>query len=396
MKKWIAFIVAVAIVVACKKSSEEEEAIVSEPLVFDGVLSIPSVPYNYSNIALPAYFHNNAGPGKPTDIDPEDNMPGENQITNWGATLGRVLFYDKNLSKNNTVSCASCHKQSLAFGDSISLSKGFSNGDTRRHSMGLVFARYYRRGKFFWDERAATLEQQVLMPIQDEVEMGLTLSELQERVASKSYYTFLFKQAFGDENVSTDRISKALAQFVRSIVSYNSKYDQGRAQVQTPGQPFPNFTASENEGKNLFVRPINQGGGACFGCHTTEAFINDFPGPINNGLDAESTTDKGAFETEPNPRFLGAFKVPSLRGVGQRSPYMHDGRFKTLEEVVEHYNSGIKNHPNLGPALRDSTSGQPVRLNFTNTQKANLVSFLRTLDDQTLTTEPKYSDPFIK
>ncbi len=397
MKPILAILAAMCITVACKKGSDEEEVIT--PIAqtpYDSALNLPSSPYNYSAQSLPAYFFNNAaGPGqKPTDIDPEDNMTSDNKITDYGATLGRVLFYDKSLSKNNTISCASCHKQSLAFGDSVILSKGFDNGNTRRHAMSLVYARYYRRGKFFWDERVATLEAQVLMPIQDQVEMGLTLAEVQERVASKSYYPRLFKDAFGDETVTTERIAKAMAQFIRSIVSFSSKYDQGRAQVNAPGAPFPNFTAEENIGKNLFLRPISQGGGACFGCHTTEAFINDFPGPINNGLDNASGTDKGAYETEPNPKFLGAFKVPSLRTVGIRAPYMHDGRFKTLDEVVEHYNSGIKDHDNLAPALRDSTTGKPVKLGWSAQQSAAVVAFLKTLDDQTLASDPKFSNPF--
>lgn len=259
--------------------------------------------------------------------------------------------------------------------------------------MTLINARFYQRGRFFWDERASTLEEQVLMPFQDPVEMGMTLEQVVSKVREQPYYPELFANAFGSQEVNADRISKALAQFVRSIVSYSSKYDQGRALAATPGANFQNFTAQENLGKNIFFQTIPNGGGACFGCHTTEAFISANPGPQNNGLDAASTTDLGAGGVFNNPIFVGRFKTTSLRNIELTAPYMHDGRFKTLEEVVEHYNSGIKNHPTLSPALTDA-NGNPVRLNLTTTQKSALVAFLKTLTDNSVSTDPKWSDPF--
>jgi len=159
-----------------------------------------------------------------------------------------------------------------------------------------------------------------------------------------------------------------------------------------PGDNFVNFSAEENLGKSLFFRTIPNGGGACFGCHTTEAFVSANPGPQNNGLDIV-TTDEGAGAVFNNPIFEGRFKTTSLRNIELTSPYMHDGRFSTLEEVVEHYNSGIQAHPTLSPALTDA-DGNPVRLNFTNTEKASLVAFLRTLTDESIANEEKWSDPF--
>jgi cytochrome c peroxidase len=356
-------------------------------------LNLPSSPFDYASTSLPAHFTTNAGGPLPTSIVGTDNTPNTNPITNHGATLGRVLFYDKNLSINRSISCASCHKQNLGFSDSAVLSKGFAGGLTRRHSMSLINARYYQRGRFFWDERATTLEEQVLMPFQDATEMGLTLTSLVQRVREQVYYKTLFTNAFGDTTLNSDRISRALSQFVRSIISYNSKYDVGRAAAPTPGANFTNFTAEENLGKNLFFASIPNGGGACFGCHTTEAFISANPGPTNNGLDAMSTTDRGAGEVFNNPIFVGRFKTSTLRNIELTAPYMHDGRFKTLEEVVEHYNSGIKNHPTLAPALQDGT-GNPVRLNFTAAQKAALVAFLKTLTDNSVSTNEKWSNPF--
>ncbi|AMQ56577.1 cytochrome-c peroxidase [Algoriphagus sanaruensis] len=361
---------------------------------FGQYLNLPTKPFDYSSLNLPTYFVTNVpGSPLPTSILGTDNTPSNNPITDEGATLGRVLFYDKNLSANGTISCASCHKQEKGFSDDNEFSLGFDGDRTRRHSMTLINSRFYQRGRFFWDERASTLEEQVLMPFQDPIEMGMILNQLVEKVQSQPYYSELFKQAFGSDQVSAQKISLALAQFVRSIISYSSKYDQGRVQVAALGANFPNFTEEENLGKNLFLAPISNGGGACFGCHTTEAFVSANPGPQNNGLDGNSVSDLGAGEVFNNPIFVGRFKTPSLRNIELTAPYMHDGRFKSLEEVIEHYSNGIQPHPTLSPALRDS-NGNPIRLNLTQTEKSALVAFLKTLTDPSISTQEKWSDPF--
>jgi cytochrome c peroxidase len=366
---------------------------VSEPIE-ESVLNLPSSPFDYTSLNLPAHFTTNvAGQPLPTSINGTDNNPTDNPITDNGATLGRVLFYDTKLSANGTIACASCHKQNKGFSDEATLSLGFAGGTTGRHSMTLINARFYQRGRFFWDERATTLEEQVLMPFQDPVEMGMTLEQVVSKVQEQTYYPVLFENAFGSEDIDSDKIAKALAQFVRSIVSYSSKYDEGRASSNAPGANFTNFTTEENLGKGLFFQTIPNGGGACFGCHTTEAFISANPGPQNNGLDASSTTDLGAGSVFANSIFVGRFKTTTLRNIELTAPYMHDGRFKTLEEVVEHYNSGIQNHPTLSPALTDG-NGDPIRLNFTETEKAALVAFLKTLTDTSISSEAKWSDPF--
>lgn len=359
------------------------------------ILNLPSTAFDYENLNLPNHFTNPvAGSPLPTTINGIDNTPQDNPITNDGATLGRVLFYDKNLSANASTACASCHQQDKGFSDDAVLSLGFEGGLTGRHSMTLINARYYQRGRFFWDERASTLEEQVLMPFQDPVEMGMTLEEVIAKVEEQTYYSTLFENAFGSAEITSEKIAMALAQFVRSIVSYSSKYDQGRALAAAPGANFSNFTEEENIGKAIFFRPITNGGGACFGCHTTEAFVSANPGPQNNGLDAFSTTDLGAGEVFNNPIFVGRFKTTSLRNIALTAPYMHDGRFNTLEEVVEHYSTGIQNHPTLSPALRDA-NGNPVQLHLTEAEKAALVAFLHTLTDESIATEPKWSDPFL-
>lgn len=239
------------------------------------------------------------------------------------------MFYDKKLSGNGTISCASCHDASHGFSDPEVLSIGFEGGLTRRHSMGIVNARYNAGGKFFWDERAATLEDQVLMPFQDAVEMGLTLDELIQVTKNQDYYPILFEDAFGDQNISSDRISKALAQFIRSMVSPTSKYDKARSEVTSAIVDFPGFTDLENEGKRIFYlpRPLSNGvNGNCVGCHQTEAFIGPSRtslGPLTtftttNGLDAVSTTDLGVNETTKNTADIGKFKIPSLKNIAIR------------------------------------------------------------------------------
>ncbi|TXE11221.1 cytochrome-c peroxidase [Algoriphagus aquimarinus] len=382
-----AFIFLIVTIFSCSKDEDYNP-------IEESVLNLPETSFDYTSLNLPSHFTSNV-PGQPlpTSINRLDNTPSNNLITNDGATLGRVLFYDKKLSANGTIACASCHKQDKGFSDDATLSLGFEGGRTGRHSMTLINARFYQRGRFFWDERAATLEEQVLMPFQDAVEMGMTLDQVVSKVQEQSYYPELFQKAFGSQEITSDKISKALAQFVRSIVSYSSKYDDGRASSASPGANFPNFTSAENLGKNIFFQTIPNGGGACFGCHTTEAFVSANPGPQNNGLDATSTTDLGAGDVFTNPIFVGRFKTTSLRNIELTAPYMHDGRFATLEEVVEHYNSGIQAHPTLSPALTDA-NGNPVQLNLSETEKAALVAFLKTLTDNSISTEIKWSNPF--
>lgn len=349
------------------------------------VLNLPSTPFNYSNIAQPAYLN-------APNINGQINTPGTNPITDNGATLGRVLFYDKSLSLNNTISCASCHKPANGFSDPAVKSLGFNGGQTGRNSMSLVDAKYYPNGRFFWDQRAATLEDQVLVPIQDLVEMGMTLPALETKLKSLAYYPPLFQRAFGDSNITSGRISAALSQFVRSIVSYQSKYDAGRgtlppAPAPPPNAAFPNFTPQENRGKEVFLTPTL---GGCAACHGSETFTA--PEEKNNGLDA-ATTDRGFGAVTNNIAMDGMFKVTTLRNVELTAPYMHDGRFATLEQVVEHYSSGVRNHPNLSPQLR-LPNGMPRQANLSPQDKAALVAFLKTLTDNTIATDVKYSNPF--
>ena len=379
-KYYLLSVVSILVFVSCKKPGEiiTDPAVPTDPLAAIGLLPQP---YNYASQKLPHYFF--ASP-----ITDQDNTPATNPITDWGATLGRVLFYDKILSVNNTVACASCHKQNFSFADDKALSIGFAGASTKRNSMALVNVRYYRNGKFLWDERGTSLETQTLLPITDQIEMGMPgLDALIDRLKTKPYYSVLFEKAFNSPAITSDKVGMALAQFIRSIISYNSKFDEGRTLINSLRSFYPNFTDQENEGKQLFFNPLL----GCNSCHKTEAFTAAVP--KNNGLDI-SSVDEGVGGIISDPSQVGNFKVPSLKNIEFTAPYMHDGRFATLEEVIEHYNSGIQPHPNLSSQLRNPADNTPIRLNLTLNQKAALIAFLRTLSDRSITNDDKFSNPF--
>jgi cytochrome c peroxidase len=340
-------------------------------------LRLPATPYRYANVELPAHF---TQPGRTYD-----NTPPDNPLTDNGATLGRVLFYDTRLSANNTTSCGSCHVQARAFADTKPASKGLHGGLTDRRAMPLVNLRYYQRSRFFWDERAGNLEEMVLLPIQNRIEMGQDLKRLVDTLSRDAAYPTLFARAFGDRQISEQRIGKALAQFVRSIVSYQSRYDEGRAGARSAQDDFENFTRQENRGKALFIRN-------CSTCHMKDGNEHFFvPTPANTGLRADNpTADGGVGDVTLRAADLGSFKSPSLRNVGVTAPYGHDGRFATLDAVVDHYSDNAILDPNLGYMI-------PVGpLKYTASEKAALIAFLRTLTDQSLLTDARFSNPFVK
>jgi len=390
MKNYLRFAFALLFIILFLNACNKDEVVINVPTdevyvietLQKGFPSLPTSPYNYANIVLPNYL---TGP----NIQGQINTPANNPITDYGATLGRVLFYDVRLSKRNVKSCASCHQQAFSFTDPAQFSTGFDGGLTGRNSMSLLNAAYYPNGHFFWDERAVSAEAQASGPITNAVEMGMTMPEVVAKLQAAGYYQSLFQKAYGSEVIDSTGIVRALAQFVRSMVSYRTKYDEGRAAFppnQNPGQVnFANFTAQENQGKQLFF-----GQAGCAACHGTETFTS--PGTRNNGLDLVYA-DNGLGAVTGNPQQNGLFKSPSLRGIEPGAPFMHDGRFATLEAVVEHYSSGIKAHPNLSPQLR-LPNGTPRNLNLTANQKAALVAFLKTLTDTGIATDAKFANPF--
>lgn len=270
--------------------------------------------------------------------------------------------------------------------------------------MGLIHARFQRDSTFFWDNRAASLEDQTLIPIQSPVEMGLNLDTLISRVSAKSFYPALFKDAFGNSDINANKISRALAQFIRSMNTFGSKFRRG---VNTTNgnpsiTPFINFTQEENLGKDLFM-DIRRGN--CQACHTRNVMVPQ--GAQNIGLDlVYADNGVGAVSGNPDSRQNGKFSVPSLINIELTAPYMHDGRYKTLEEVVNFYSDSIKSHPNLSGFLREILPNNPSPNNnpcetcppriirYTDTEKKALVAFLKTLTDTIITNDARWSNPY--
>lgn len=353
--------------------------------IADATASSPNVdmnnPLNYANPVLPAFYDG--------AVLASRNTPADNPVTDKGATLGRVLFFDKALSLDDSIACASCHIPAVGFTDPGAVSTGIFGQTGTMHAMRIANAAFYRGSSMFWDKRAPTLEAQATQPITNPVEMGFDdsnggINALIAKMQNTTYYPALFEQVFGTSEINEDRIQRAIAQFERSIISTTSRWDQGVATTFNPAlpdrgfsSPIPGFTAQENEGLRLFMLPRAQGGTGCAACHQPPTF-SLAANSLSNGLDANETR---------------IFKSPSLKTLAQDMPMMHDGRFTTLEEVVTHYNSGIAAGRALDNRLRDP-DGNPLRLNLSDTQQAALVAFLKTLQDPTLANDVRFSDPF--
>lgn len=359
-------------------------------LSFTTILTVATVidldnPFQYSQQSTPSYIT-------------KDNTF-NNSITDEGATLGRVLFYDKALSANFSTACASCHQQAFAFSDTALTSTGLVGGQTGRHSMRLVNTRFADERKFFWDERAINLEAQTTMPIQDHIEMGFsgtggdpTIDSLISRLEATDYYLTLFTYAFGDQQITETRIQRALAQFIRSIQSFDSKYDTGRALVNADNVPFPNFTAAENRGKQLFLAAPPAGGAGCAGCHRPPEFDID-PNTRNNGVIGVANNSSAIDLTNT--------RSPSLRDLVNpegtpNGPFMHDGSLLTLAAVIEHYNRIPANpqNTNLDPRLNGPPGQSGQNLQLTPQEKSDLEAFLLTLTGSNLYMAEQWSDPF--
>lgn len=360
---------------------------------------LPETPYNYDTPAAQSFF----------------NPYGDSTIDNDVATLGRVLFYDTQLSKNNRTSCGTCHMQAHGFADRTQWSIGFENGLTGRNTQTIVNTG--TQVGFFWDLRESTLDHMVLQPIANHVEMGVSDTlYLEEKVRRTDFYAPLFEKAFGSTDVTTKKIGLALAQFVKSIISVSSKFDEGRLLVDPSSSlgnaanhiDFPNYSEQENFGKEIFFLKF-----PCSTCHGGVNLDGSLSSPHNIGLEFDYHDD-GMKGTEPNSGDTrdGFFKTPSLRNIALTEPYMHDGRFQTLEQVVEFYNSGIQPHPQLSQTLRKHSDGglfefgppvpeeeepagtRPLRMFMTSEEKNALVAFLQTLTDYEVISDPKFSDPF--
>ncbi len=361
----------------------EAAATVTTPAAVSSVLTVNFAAIaNYAAPTLPAYYD--------AAVAATDNTPAVDPVNDKIASVGRVLFYDKNLSVNNTVSCASCHNQARGFDDPNRFSTGFSGvAFTSAHAMRLGNIRYFRPGTTFWDRRAASVEAQASEPIQNPVEMGFDAAHggftaVLAKLQRLAYYPELFTWAFGDSALTEARIQRALAQFERAMVSTSSRWDSGYVanfNAALPdkglGIPIASFTTEENRGRALFVNPPAAGGLGCVACHAAPTFALT-ANSRSNGLDAGETT---------------IFKSPSLKSVGLSNAFMHDGRFSSLAQVVEHYNSGVQAGPALDPRLM-GPGGVPRTLGLSAADKSALVAFLSTLNDNELAADSKFATPF--
>jgi cytochrome c peroxidase len=390
MKKQIGILSALILtLISCGKSDTYEDvAYPNVKATFGTKIDLENLA-NYANQTVPGYIT-------------KSNING-NPITDKGATLGRVLFYDKNLSSNNTVSCASCHQQNNAFSDVAIASQGV-NGTTGRHSMRLINTRFAAETKFFWDERAANLETQTTMPIKDHGEMGYSgtngdanFATLLTKLSAIGYYKELFKFVYGTEEITENKIQLALAQFIRSIQSFDSKYDTGRALAANDNANFSNFTTQENAGKALYMAPPvfnatgnrTSGGLGCAGCHRAPEFDID-PNTRSNGIGGSIAGGQDFTNT----------RSPSLRDLVKtdgtlNGPLMHTAVINSLQTAIGHYGdltNATANNTNLDPRLKPNGVGQ--KLNLTATEVNSVIAFLKTLSGTNVYTDAKWSNPF--
>ena len=357
---------------------------------FQATLDLPEEVHSYA-VELPEHV-------TALGLSPSPNNHGNPATHNRIATLGRVLFYDTKLSHNESVSCASCHDQQHGFADPVALSKGFAGEHTKRNSLALgatvSFSTAYDSNNsflnngsgtalFFWDERASSIAEQSRLTIEDDIEMGMDLDELSDRLNEQAYYRILFREAFGDTQVRPDRITQALDAFVDAMAATDTRFDEGLNNTGDPAADFANYSPSENLGKALFLSH-------CASCHG-ERMVTNTINLANNGLEM-TYTDQGVGARTGFNQDAGKFKVPHLRNVAMTAPYMHDGRFESLAEVVDFYSEEVVNHPNLHPNLKDGDA--PRRLHLSAEEKTALVDFLGTLTDHQLAADVRFSDPF--
>lgn len=333
-------------------------------------------------------------------------VPDSNAMTVAGVQLGRYLFYEKKLSYNNTQSCGSCHKQANAFSDPRTKSVGADGASLgTRNSMslvniGFVYSPDRQNAGLMWDGRHAILEQQILEPVSVHFEMNSNWNDVETMLRNDTMYQRRFRQAFGIPNsneITRYLAAKAIAQFLRSMVAFNSKYD--RVVLQNS---FEEFSESEDRGRLLFFTqnpPAGQRKGECFHCHGGHRLSGD--GFFNNGLtfspagsNNSGFPDRGLGAVTNRPSDNGKFRSPTLRNIALTAPYMHDGRFATLEEVLDHYVDHIQRADNIDINLLPNPNINNGLQALTTQDKQDIVAFLNTLTDNSVTTRPEWSDPF--
>lgn len=315
-------------------------------------------------------------------IKPLPPFPKKIHITNNEVKLGRYLFYDPILSKDSSISCATCHQQKFAFSENKKFSNDFMGEKLSRNTLPLFNLIW--SNSFFWDGKSKTLEEQLNHPIKNE--MGSSWDEIIRKLNYSSFYKKLFQQTYNSKKIDITKVINALSQFERTLISNNSKYDKVLRGEEK-------FTKDEYQG---FVLINDQSMADCLHCHPTDGATLATTGRFsNNGLDNFLNTseyrDLGRGGVTNQDKDIGLFKIPSLRNIALTSPYMHDGRFKTLEEVLDFYSEGVNNSINVDSKMTKSHIGG-VKLN--EIEKKQILAFLKTLTDSSFIKNEKYSNPF--
>ncbi len=359
--------IAAAVVVfqACRYDVDDEPIPTSET-------PHTTTPYN---LVIPPFF-------------PPMDIPANNPLTVEGVELGRFLFWEKKLSGDNTMSCGTCHLPEHGFSDPNQFSTGITGAVGNRQSMALINLGWAYN--YFWDGRAMTLEQQIIEPVQNPIEMNEDWNHALEELRNDPIYPPMFKAAFGTTDITQEKVAKTMASFLRIMISANSKFDRERRDSAT-------FTLLEERGFNLFLAEggLNPntgqpwGGADCFHCHGHAGMQMTNYLMHNNGLDTHFLHDPGRALVTGNPLDSGKFKTPTLRNIALTSPYMHDGRFNTLEEVIDHYNTGGVISTTIDPFMEAQNHG----LFLSETDKLALIAFLHCLTDTSFVNNPAYSNP---
>jgi len=307
---------------------------------------------------------------------PDMPIPADNPMTKEGVDLGRRLFYDPILSADNSQACASCHAPEFSFTDSgRRFSEGINGFEGTRNAMAVINAGWLP--SLFWDGRRESLEDQALEPVPNPIEMHQSWTEAAAKLNADNNYPDLFFKAFGTRKIDSTLVVRAIAQFERTLISNNAKWDRYlRGEVQ--------LTQAESKGFEIFFTEK----GDCFHCHTTILFTDNLF--HNNGMDTEFI-DKGLYNVTGDANDVGRFKTPTLRNLEFTGPYMHDGRFETLEEVIDFYSHDVKWSPTIDPLMKKVDQGG---IQLTEDEKFYLIAFLKTLTDTTFVNNPAYANPF--
>lgn len=361
MKKSTLYYIFLGVILVNYSCAKEEDTISPAPLIENSSYELE----------IPILFAQNINP---------PIIPSDNPMTVNGVSLGRKLFYDPILSGDGTQACATCHAPEFAFSESTQFSTGIDGLQGDRNAMPLFNMAWNWNEKFFWDGRANSAEAQALGPVENPIEMHNTWFNAVNTLQGTTNYPVLFNAAFGTTTIDSTLVAKAIAQFERTLISGNSKFDKYlRGEVS--------LTPAEANGFSIFM---DESRGDCFHCHGSANqplwTDNDFH---NNGLDA-TFSDNGLGDITGNPADNGKFRSPSLRNLAYSAPFMHDGRFATLDDVINHYSEGLVSSATIDPLMKTVGAGG---VHLSPTDKADLKAFLLSLSDDEFINNPDFQAP---